>query len=269
MRKFTEFSYTVIFLKALIFSIIGILLSYFLFRSETSLISVFFTAISLTWTGTILFQRHKTETWGNITTPLNAHKKLAVSLLCIFVGVMLGYGLFVIFSKTPVSRELLSRQLGIYREIRISIKDINFSDFSSTLINNMAVLFIAFFIALIYRLGGVLLIIIWNASVWGSVFSYISKLGTETAFMNPITYFLLTVLCIAPHLIIEATGYILCSMSGLFISKGITRYKILSDQFLQILKSFIFLFAVSILFIIAASLVEASLTPKLISIFFK
>lgn len=269
MRRFTEFSYTTIFLKALIFSIIGILLSYFLFRSETSLISVFFTAISLTWTCTILFERHKTETWGNITTPFNAHRKLAISLLCVFVGVMLGYGLFVVFSKTSVSSELLSRQLGIYREIKISIKDINFSDFNFTLKNNIAVLFIVFFIALIYRLGGVLLIIIWNASVWGSVFSYISKLGVENAYMNPITYFLLTVLCISPHLIIEATGYTLCGMSGLFISKGITRYKFLSDQFFQISKSFISLFISSLLLIITASFIESNLTPRLVSFFFK
>lgn len=269
MRRISEFSYIIIFLKALTFSVIAILLSYFLFRSETSLISVFFTSLSLTWTCNILFERHKKETWGKITTPPKAHKKLAISLLCIFLGIMLGYGLFVIFSKTSVSNELLSRQLGIYREIKLSIKDIDFSNFNSTLKNNIGVLFIVFFIALFYRLGGVLLIVFWNASVWGAVFSYVIKTGLKSSHLNPITYVLFTLLCISPHLIIEATGYILCSMSGFFISKGITRYKFLSNQFLQILKSFISLFISSLALIVTASFIESNLTPKLISIFFK
>lgn len=269
MSKFRELSYPIIFSKALVFSLIGIFLAFFLFRGETSLVSLFLTCLSLLWTAHMLFERSRRETWEKIITPFQANKKLAVALLCIFFGVMLGYGLFVIFTKISISRELLSRQLGVYKEIKVSIQDINFGNFREIIANNVAVLFIVLFIALIYRLGGVMLVIAWNASVWGAVFFYVIKIGAGSVQMNPVSYFLLVILCIFPHLFTEAVGYVLCSMSGFFLSKGILKYGFSSGEFFIVLRSALILFAASIGFIVLSAFLESNLTPRLISVFFR
>jgi hypothetical protein len=262
-------SYPSILCKSFIYSILGILLGYFLFRIETSLISVFLTTLSLLWTAGFLFERNTREIWEKITTPLQANKKLTISLVCIFIGVMFGYGVFVLFTNTSIIKELLSIQLGIYKEIKISIQDINFSSFNKIFFDNFAVLILVFFVALIYRIGGVVLVIVWNASVWGSVFAYIIKSASGTAQINPVYYFFATILCISPHLSVEALGYILCSMSGFFISKGITKYDLGSFEFKRALKASSVILLISIMLILLSAFLESVLTSKLISIFFK
>lgn len=269
MQLFRKLSNLAIFVKSFIFSVLGIFLGYLLFRGETSLISVFLTTLSLLWTVNFLFERNSREIWEKVTTPYKANKKLAVSLLCIFFGIMLGYGTFVIFTNTSIVRELLSRQLGIYKDIKISIHDINFGIFRKIFTDNIAVFLIVFFLALIYRLGGVLLVIAWNASIWGSVFFYVIKMGPGLTHINPIKYFTATILCIFPHLFTEAAGYVLCSMSGYFISKGVLKYELSSDKFLKVLKASIIIFSISLILILFSALLESGLTPKLISIFFR
>lgn len=267
MKVFTGLSNISIFVKSFIFSILGISLAYFLFRIETGIVSIFLITLSLIWAASFLFERNSREIWEKIATPYKANTKLAFSLLCIFFGILLGYGFFVLFTKISIVKELLAMQLGIYREIKVSIKDIDFGNFKTILINNFTVLIIVFFISLIYRLGGVLLVIVWNASVWGSVFFYIIKSTCGTAQMNPIYYFLTTILCISPHLFTEALGYILCSMSGFFISKSLTKYEIGSDQFLRVSKASLAILGISLGFIVLSAYLESNLAPKLISIF--
>ena len=79
-----------------------------------------------------------------------------------------------------------------------------------------------------------ILVLAWNASTWGAVFSCVILMATEDQSSNLFAYTLKTLFCILPHLVVEAIAYILIAMSGVFLSRAITRYSWSSEAFSQV-----------------------------------
>lgn len=263
---------SLIFLLSISASILGIAASYVLFPQQASIISVFLTAFALLRVVNKLFDINRQEIWGNITTPYQANKKLGISLLVIFIGIMLGYGIVTLFLKPETTVILLDKQLGTYRNIgpEFSLVNINFGTFPQLLKHNFSVLLIVLFFALLYRTGGILLIIVWNASVWGVTFSYIVKNIIQISGIKKGLFTLLfTYFSVFLHLITESSAYILCAMTGFFMSKACIKYFKEPDKLLRVTKASLLIFIIAVIMIIVSAGIESQLTPKIVSLLFK
>ena len=266
-----------LFVRSLALSALGIGCGSLLFPSEASLVGVGLFAFSQGKTVEALLDRNRDEIWGEVTTPARANLKLTMSLMVIFLGVFTTY-LFAVQvvaghynALEPVER-LFDKQIGDFGAGRF--QDIVFSEFGLILKHNAGVLFACFSFALIYRHAGMLLVLSWNASVWGAVFSYLSIVATEpdsgglSSAVDPVLYTGKTLVCILPHLVSEAVAYVLVAMAGVFTSLGIARHKFGSDSFLQVTRAVLNIFLYAIAWLCVAAAVEAYGAPALRDVVF-
>ena len=250
----------------LVSALVGIACGLVLFPNEASLIGVVLVAMSQSAVVGGLLDRNRDEIWGESVEPGLANRKLATSLLVLFMGVFFAYALTVQLAPEARLLDWFDRQLGDFAAG--SLLDIDFSDFEHLLGRNVLVLAACFTFALIYRHGGMLLVLAWNASRWGVIFSYLARQAGQDPDVEPAAYLAKTFVCILPHLVLEAVAYILVAMSGVFLSKALTKYSLGSAEFLQVGSAVLRIFWMSMAVLVAAALVEAYLAPELIELLF-
>ncbi len=263
----TKITFPYLFLFSIAASILGIAASLILFPQEASIISVFLASFTLLALVNKLFDINRQEIWGNITTPFQANKKLGLSLLIIFIGIMLGYGLYTLILDPEKIRSLFARQLGSYKDVGciFSLSDIDFGTFGQLLKHNLTVLLVVLLFSLFYRSGGILLIIAWNASAWGVIFSYIARGAMQfVGVKRGLITLLISYASVFLHLVTESAGYILCAMTGFFLSKACVKYFNDTAKLLRVTRAALLIFILSILLIILSALIESQLTPKII-----
>ncbi len=255
-----------LFVRSLGLSALGIGCGAMLFPSEASLVGVVLLAFSQGKTVEALLDRNRDEIWGQLISPRWANAKLAWSLLVVFLGVFTTYLVAVQLAPGARVEALFDKQLGDFAAG--SVQDIVFGSFSQLMRHNAVVFLGCFAFALIYRHAGMLLVLAWNASAWGVVFSYLALVADVPGAWARAIYIGETMLCILPHLVLEATAYVLVAMAGVFTSRGVARHKIGSDAFMQVAQAIlqIFLFALGLLAV--ASVVEALGAPALVSAIF-
>ena len=257
-----RFGNGLVFLETVVVSVLGIVSGFILFPSEASLIGVFLIAFGQARTVEVLLDRNRDEIWNGFKTPARANFRLAASLLTMFMGILASYAAAALVVPNDAFLELFGRQVGDYGGH--SITEVMFDDFSGILAHNVVVLVICFVFALVYRHGGMLLVLAWNASVWGVVFPYVARTAPDLTPGGPAVYFAKSFACIFPHLSLEAAAYTLVAMAGVFLSKAVQKYNVGSERFTKVGGSVVRLAALSLVLLVAACAVEALVAPCLI-----
>ncbi len=257
----------VVFFRSFLYSGVGIFAASALFRSAAGLVALFLFAFSLTGVMEYLLAKNRDDIWNKKVSPARANIELAISMLAIFLGVFAAYSLFCALLPDPVAGDLFSAQLGIYNAR--SITDVEFSDFTGLLGNNLKVLLIFFLFGIIYETGGLLFILAWNASVWGSILTYTIK-HTPCGPYSFIAIALGISSCVLPHLLVEATGYVLCGMARLFLGRGWRKYGPGSNRFARVFYAVTVLLVTAVAAIAAGAILEAFYAPWMIKrLFFR
>ena len=256
-----------LFAQALAFTTMGIGCGFLLFPGEASLIGVVLVAFSQAKVAEDLLDRNSSEIWGKLETPRRANIKLAAGLLVVFVGVFATYLLAVQLTPDHKLHELFDRQLGDFAAG--SLTDIDFGTFPHLLRKNGIVFFGCYAFALIYRHAGMLLVLAWNASTWGVVFSWLAMNTADGQGASGLLGELArTLACILPHLILEAVAYVLVAMTGVFTSKAIAKYSLDSQEFLQVANAVLRIFGTAFAVLALAAAVEAWVAPALVELLF-
>lgn len=252
--------------QSLALTILAIGVSYLLFPGEASLIAVFLVAFGMSKTVRGLLEYNRYQIWGGLCTPRRANTRLAVSLSSIFAGILVIYAAASLLVPESQIMALFGRQVGDFGDH--SITEVQFGDLSGVLTHNLAVLGICFLFALIYQTGGIMLVLAWNASVWGVVFPTIARTAPDQGVHGVFSYFLKSMVCIGPHLALEAVAYVLAAMSGVFLSKALGKYRIRSAEFRQVSGAVIKVGLVGTGILVIASLVESLLAPAMVGLIF-
>jgi len=261
-----KFGNGLIFLESLVVSALGIVCGFLLFPSEASLIGIFLISFGQARTVEVLLNRNRDEVWNKVYPSGVANFRLAASLFTLFMGILVTYVVFTLIVPEVKLLDLFERQIGDYGGH--SITEVAFDDFGAIVGNNLLVLVICFVFALIYRHGGMLLVLAWNASVWGVVFPYIARTAPDLTPGGPLVYFAKSFASIFPHLFLEAVAYILVAMSGVFLSKAVQKYEVGSQKFLQVGGAVLRIALLAVTVLVVASVVEALVAPTLIDLLF-
>ncbi len=201
---------------------VGSLIAYLLFRSEASLVLVFLTALGVmpVVDRVVVDNRiaHELRVAGD-----RPDDRLAKSLLAIFLGGFLWFGALGLFGSAETVQLLFERQL--HRYVAASdLRSLQFGSVDQVIMNNALVLLTVLLFAIIYRTGGVALVLLWNASVWGAVLAWVARLsGTDTTVAESLYNFSAGLIAVAPHLLFEAAGYVLAAMAGVSIVRGLVK----------------------------------------------
>jgi len=214
------------FALGIFYSIIGILLAKLLFPQDPALVSVAFIAILMLPELIKLFSLEERREMKQLSMRnlLRMNAPFIKMYLFLFLGILLVYSVASIALPSLESNVLLREQLEM-RESSSNVAGQAYFDspfFFSILINNVSVM-IAIFLLSFLTGDGAIFLITWNASVWGAIFGFTAKNAAAFTGGSPIGYFLIIMLIVLPHVILEATAYILAAISGGVISKDVLR----------------------------------------------
>jgi len=111
-------------------------------------------------------------------------------------------------------------------------------------------------LALVYRSFGALLALTWNACVWGVVLTLLVARGISLTDGSTIVFVLVALLALLPHLVLEATAYVLGALAGIFLSKGLAKYEIETVEFKMVARASGSLVLIAAILLTLAGLVE-------------
>lgn len=203
-------------------ALVGMGIAYGLFRSEASLVLVFLTALGVMPTVDRMLvdnrEAHVMKIYGD-----RPDERLTKGLLAIFGGAFLLFGLVALLAEEAHVQALFHRQLHRYVAAS-SLSALEFGGLDQVLVNNALVTVTVLLFAIVYRAGGVALVLLWNASVWGGVLAWVARLsGRDVGLAGAIYNFVAGLVAVAPHLLFETTGYVLAAMAGVSIVRGVVK----------------------------------------------
>jgi len=256
----------VLLLRSVVASGVGIGFGLLVFPAEASLVGVFLVALAQAAVAEALLARNRDAIWDARESPARANWRLARSLLVVFAGILLAYSAATILAPADTLSEQFARQIGDFGGH--SLTAVRFDDFPGVLAHNALVLAVGFLCALVYRHGGMLLVLAWNASVWGVVFPWIARTAPDAGAGGAAGYALLAWVCILPHLLLEAGAYVAAAMAGVFLSKAAQKYRLDSAAFRQVAGSVARIGATALLLLVLAAAAEAFVAPALVRALF-
>ncbi len=252
------------FLLGATYSIVSILLAKFLFPSDPALVAVAFTSLMLLPELYKIFSiEERQERMAKKVTIGELYRDdidVTKVYLFLFLGILLTYSIAAIILPNFQTSYLFQQQL----EIRggdiaegAAGGAIAFTPelFKDLLKNNFKVMMVVFIIALLTGNGAVF-IIVWNASVWGTIFGITAKCAAGFAGYNPYYVFFLVLLIVFPHMLIEALAYILAAISGSIISKDVLLERFNTVRFQKVFMFNLYLFGFALIFLLLGALVE-------------
>lgn len=174
----------------------------------------------------------------------------------IFFGCFLMFALFSIILPVLASNHLFQQQLGVLTGGAASGGATwSWVLFEDLFYNNLGVLILCFVISLVAG-NGAIFMIVWNASVWGTIFGMLAKGVAEYLQANSAIIFGLIFVSVFPHVLLEISSYIIAVISGTLLSDALAREKIVSKSFGKIFLHNLVLFGLAVLVLLIAVTVE-------------
>jgi uncharacterized membrane protein SpoIIM required for sporulation len=242
------------------YAVIGIGVSVILFPEDPAIVSLAFISLMFYPSINILLKQEEeieaTKDTFNLKDFFSEHKNVFGVYILFFLGVLLAFSFFSIILPSLATNHIFENQISILsgsgsaRSVRF-----NMALFIDIFQNNLSVLLLCFIAALIFGDGSIFLII-WNASVWGTIFGNLAKTAAFNVAKNPFIYFWIILVIVFPHMILEAFSYVCSATAGGVISKGLIGERFFSERFRFIIKNIILLLIFALLVLVIAVAIE-------------
>lgn len=255
----------------LLYSIVAMALSFFVFRDQASLVFVFLIVIAcvpIVYT-TLKMEEKKDITIASEESILKEHGKALAFFMFLFLGITVAVALMYIFVPIEWLQDMFSVQMDTLSQIRsFTGAAIQGHTFWSIFLNNVKVLVFCILFAFLYGTGAIF-ILTWNASVIGVAIglfirgqlSNIAAMAGLAAAAGYFHIFSFGFLKYAVHGIPEILAYFVGGLAGGIISIAVIRHDITSKNFSKILLDSSDLILASIGLLIVAALLEVYVTP--------
>jgi len=263
------------FFLGFLYASIGIALSLWIFREQSSLIMVFMiTMASLPiFYNAIKLEESKDMLIDNESAILKEHNKALIFLMLLFLGIMISSVFWYVALPAKTSSVLFERQTQTISDINTQISgDViqQLNTFTKILFNNTRVLAFSILFAFIYCVGAIF-ILTWNATVIGTAIgnfirSSLSDYSHLVGFDKLGMYFQIVsigLLRYALHGIPEILAYFYGGLAGGIISVAIVNHHYSSAKFSHILHDAADLLLISVAFLVLAAFLEVFITPLL------
>ena len=257
------------------YSLVGVGLSYWVFRAHMSLVMVFLTtmvSVPLIY-NTIKLEEKKDMVINEEKTLLREHGKVISFLLFLFIGFTITFTLCYVLFPNDLAQHTFSIQTQTIADINSRVTGSffqNFSRLTEIFFNNVKVLIFCILFAFIYGVGAIF-ILTWNASVIGAAIGNFIRTGisAEASMLglagvaNYFHIFSLGLLRYAIHGIPEIGAYFIGGLAGSIISIAVIRHDLGTKKYEKILLDSSDLVIIAIVVLFLAALLEVFVTPLL------
>jgi uncharacterized membrane protein SpoIIM required for sporulation len=264
-----------IFIGAL-YTVVAIFLSYWIFKTYSSLISVFLVAmacIPLVYY-TVKWEEEKDMTDYSEVMLIKEHSKALTAFIYLFIGFVLAYTFIYVFFPAETVRVLFESQTNTINSINGRITGFTLSDslhdFGRIFLNNVKVLIFCLLFSFLYGTGAIF-ILSWNASVIGTAIGNFIRtslvvVSDSVGFDKVGHYFSIFsvgLLKYAIHGIPEILAYFTAGLAGGIISIAVIRHDFGNRKFEHVLMDSADLILLSLALVFLAALLEVFVTPAI------
>ena len=263
------------FFIGFLFTLIGIFISLWIFREQSSLVMVFMITIAALpiFYNTTKLEESKDMIMDKETSILREHNKAISFFMYMFVGITVACAVSYALLPTQTINTLFDKQVGTIQTINNQVTGNavhNLSVSSKIFFNNFKVLAFSILFSFIYGAGAIF-ILSWNATVIGAAIgnfirANISGYTSSFGMLQAGNYFhvvSLGLLKYSVHGIPEITSYFYGGLAGGILSVALIRKHFKSDKFTKIMVDFSELVLIATGFLIAAAFLEVYVTPVL------
>ena len=248
------------FFLGLGYSFFGIAIALFTFPNDPALVAVAITSIlfipSLSKISSVDERAARsTKNASLLLTSWHISKPTILIYLFAFLGMFVTFAFFSLTLPQLATNHLFKQQLEVM--FGPSGHAVAFSAplFVDLVRNNFLVLMLCFTISLVAGNGSILFIG-WNASVWGTIFGVLARTTAQHIQGNPWIIFILIMVSVVPHMLLEILSYILGAISGTMLSDGLASERVLSNAFGMLMRRVLIIFFAAIVVLFVAAAVE-------------
>ena len=262
------------FLLGLLYASVAVFVSLWIFRTEASLIMVFFMVFASLplIIKTLTFEAKKDYIANYNDNLMKMHIDSLKIFMWLFLGFVIALSLWYIFLPSNITYDLFASQISTIKSINgesaFTGATTYWSFLSTIILNNLKVLTLCILFSFFFGTGA-LFILAWNASVISTaignlVRTKLAEYATTVGFTKVAIYFQVFSLAIIrymTHGIFEILGYFVGGLAGGLISIAVINKHFEGDHFKTIMKDAIDLIILSLILIFIAGIVEVFITP--------
>jgi uncharacterized membrane protein SpoIIM required for sporulation len=257
------------FLYGVLYASIAIILSLWIFKSQSSIVMVFLTVLACI---PLLHRTLKQQEEFDLEIDderllIKKHWKALKFLMYLFLGFLVAYALWFILLPETLSTLLFQSQLDTIQSINGRVIHgyfIGQDIFMKILLNNIKVLFFTVFFSFFYG-AGALFILVWNASVISAAMGTFvrDRLSSLASYFHILPLALVRYMT---HGVFEILAYFIGGLAGALISFAIINSKLSTKQFKHILKDSLDLILIALAILVVGAVVEVYFTPLIVSL---
>ena len=253
------------YIMGMVVSIIGIGLALFVFPDSPGLISLaFISLLSLPVLYKLINIEERMEAKEksfSFKELWKDNKNFVLSYLFMLFGAEIIFTTFAIMLPGSTLSHIFAEQVSMFGQLGLArdtlvggmyfTKALFFDIFS----NNLKVFGLCFLLSLLAG-NSAILFLMWNISVWGTIFGDLARMAAINAGGNSWFYYLLIFVSVLPHGILEVLAYIMAAISGAVISRGLELEIGMTSRMKEILIYNTMLFLVGIVILLIGGVVE-------------
>ncbi len=261
------------FIAGLIYAIVGLMLSFFVFREIAGILMVFLIVIAALPTIYITLRNEEELELKKIGEMglLKEHTKMLIFLMALFFGITVALLIaYISLPEQTVStifslqeRAIINVNQNIQGHITGGLARLDF--FIKVFMNNLKVLFFCLIFSLLYGTGAIF-ILTWNASVIATAMGNLIKTelaqaASSVGFTSVAAYFGATTLGFfryMTHGIFEIAAYFVMGLAGGMLSVAIIKHNLQEEQVIIDTLDLVF---ISLGLLLVAALLEVYVTP--------
>jgi len=252
------------FFIGLVYSMLAVFLSLWVFKGHASIVMVAFTVIAaLPFVHRMISMEEEYDlTHNSERTLMQEHSRAICMFVLLFIGMVAGYSLLYFMLPDALVIDVFEAQHGaINADVAATGNFISPTAALSTILaNNLVVLMLSVLFSFLYG-AGALFIITWNASVMAAVIGYFIKtnlLESGGSYLAVTSQGLIRYLL---HGIPEIAAFMVAGLASGIISFALLKHDWNSPNFKLVLKDASFLFMLSLVFVLMAGMIEVYITP--------
>ncbi len=261
------------FVAGFVYALVGLILSFFVFRDAAGLLTVFLVVIAalpLFYT-TIKNEEELDLKYDRESKLLKEHAKVLIFLMFLFLGVTSAMVLSYVFMPAAVVDAVFGLQqqaiIGVNSHVQGQLIQVNLLE--KIFISNLKVLFFCILFSFLYGTGA-LFVLTWNASVVATAMGNLLKAkiaeGASLVGFSSVSHYFyaasFSFFRYMTHGFFEMTAYFVAGLAGGIISIALVRNNLNDDR---IFVDALDLIIISLGLLFAASVVEVFITPLIFS----
>ena len=252
-----------LFVEALILTLISVYAVRLIGVPEPGLIGIVLASAAMTPRLNQILELNRARIWSGEGNGRRVNLASMISGLSLFSGMFVAFMAIGIASSDAV---LIKDFNFIVTRIQLDTNTVlspeRFSQGVSIFQHNLSVLITLALMSVVYRSLGAMFALGWNAGVWGVTIVLFMGGGRDTE-LNTVVYGTMILIAIIPHLIVEAASYLIGALAAIFLSRGLTIYRLNDTRLNRVMSAVGVLAILSVGLLVSGALLE-NYFPRLV-----